>query len=301
MAEALTRFGGADPVEDAASRHLVHTFQRLQAWAKGDVRAVLDIFLMRWDLLAVKSLVRCRHHDINPPEAYASLVPGPSLTVALLHDLANRATMEALLTGISGWNADAAQALRDALPAYRESNDPATLEEALDRWYFVTNAQALATRQERTSQALAQYLQLEIDRINVRNVFDYLNAPRHSEAPHAHLLAGGSIPMKLLHKMLDAGSVEGAMEQLGNTRYRKLVDELFSLLQAQRVAPVIRYLERVLLDELHRSAVRDVLGLGVVMEFVWRKYNEVINLRLIARGLAGSLPKGRVREELAFV
>ena len=36
------------------------------------------------------------------------------------------------------------------------------------------------------------------------------------------------------------------------------------------------------------------------MNYVWMKYNEVINLRLIARGLAGSIPMGRVRDELYF-
>ena len=44
----------------------------------------------------------------------------------------------------------------------------------------------------------------------------------------------------------------------------------------------------------------DPFGLSIVMEYAWLKYNEMVNLRLVARGLAGHLPKGRVREQLHF-
>jgi vacuolar-type H+-ATPase subunit C/Vma6 len=79
------------------------------------------------------------------------------------------------------------------------------------------------------------------------------------------------------------------------------VDELYPLLQTRRFAPVERFLERMVMLELRRMARNDVFGLGVVMDYVWQKFNEVVNLRLIARGLGGNLPVGRVREELNFL
>lgn len=59
-----------------------------------------------------------------------------------------------------------------------------------------------------------------------------------------------------------------------------------------------RFFERVIMKNVRQSARNNVFGIGVMMDFAWMKYNEVVNLRLIARGLAGSLPAGRVRDEM---
>jgi vacuolar-type H+-ATPase subunit C/Vma6 len=63
---------------------------------------------------------------------------------------------------------------------------------------------------------------------------------------------------------------------------------------------VERFFERLIMHRLRRLSQVDVFGLGVMMNFTWLKFNEVVNLRLIARGLAGHVPPGRVREELHF-
>jgi vacuolar-type H+-ATPase subunit C/Vma6 len=88
------------------------------------------------------------------------------------------------------------------------------------------------------------------------------------------------------------------MEQLARTRYARLVEELYQLLQTNRFSPMERFFERLLMRNVRQSARNNVFGIGVMMDFVWLKYNEAINLRLIARGLAGNLPHGRVRDEL---
>jgi vacuolar-type H+-ATPase subunit C/Vma6 len=59
-------------------------------------------------------------------------------------------------------------------------------------------------------------------------------------------------------------------------------------------------MELAMLSKLKRGSVTEVLSIAVLMHFVWMKYNEVVNLRLIARAQARHLPSGRVREEVLF-
>jgi vacuolar-type H+-ATPase subunit C/Vma6 len=40
------------------------------------------------------------------------------------------------------------------------------------------------------------------------------------------------------------------------------------------------------------------MSFAVLMHYAWAKYNEVVNLRLIARGAAARLPLGKIREEM---
>ncbi|MBI2435031.1 MAG: V-type ATPase subunit [Candidatus Hydrogenedentes bacterium] len=298
LAEALTRYHGADAVEDAVSRNLVATFNALIRRAQGELQTLVSLFLQRWDLAAVKSLLRMRHHNLSPEQIGAGLMPGPSLTVPLLSELAAQDSMEALLTGLAGWNREMVRPLARLLPAYRDAHDLGLLEEALDRHYFVETARRLQNSEDEDLQMLRQYLRMEIDRINLRTVFGYLQGSKSGPLADERLLPQGLLPVTFLKDMAGSADVAAAMEKMASTLYESAVEELFPLLQTHRFAPLERFLERIVMHEIRRMARRDVFGLGVVMDFAWLKYNEAVNLRLIARGHAGHLPVGRVREEL---
>ena len=47
--------------------------------------------------------------------------------------------------------------------------------------------------------------------------------------------------------------------------------------------------------------LQDPLGIDVVIAYLAMKYNEVVNLRLIARGKALGIPRDRVRKEMAAI
>ncbi len=307
MAEALTRFEGAGAIEDAVSRNLVETFEALIDRAQGDFKQLVQAFLTRWDLSAAKSLLRCRHHQLDGASARAALIPGPTLTVAVLQDLAKLDSMEALVHGLAGWNAKLGRRLIGQLEAYRDGQDLLPLEEALDRAYFVDGARALRNAQGEDAGMVRDLLRLEIDRINLRTLFQHLQAASQGDQGGtdggfaARLLPQGALPLSLLQAMAAAGDVAGAMEQLSGTRYRELVEEMFQLMQTHRFSPVERFFERLMMKHIRRRALGSVFGIGVFMDYAWLKYNEAINLRLIARGVAGHLPAGRVREELYFV
>ena len=298
LAEALTRHHGADAIEEAVTRNLVNTFSALIRRAQGELREVVALFLERWDLAAIKSLLRLKHHGLDSQEFGAALLPGPGLSVALIQELAEKDSMEALLLALSSLKRQMVQPINRLLPQYKEARDLSLLEEALDRQYFVENAARLRHSEDPDGQMVRHYLRIEIDRINLRSVFQHLAHGDGHALPEEVLLPEGLLKVHFLQDMAASGDIASAVEKLGNTLYRDTAEELFPLLQTGRFAPVERFLERMIMLEVRRMARRDVLRVGVVMDFVWLKFNEVVNLRLVARGLAGNLPPGRVREEL---
>ncbi len=301
MAEALTRHEGADAVEEALSRKLSATRQKLIEIAEGKFEDLVRLFFLRSDLRVVKSMLRCRHQGIEGQAAMAYLIPGPTLTPPLQEELAQNGSMEALLNGLVAWNPGLCSCLLPAFHEYEEAHDLPILEEALDRDYFVENAHRLGTAKDTDSQALRTLLQTEIDRINLRSLFQVLDEDSDREALRERLLPEGRLNIRFLRRVAAAEDVAGAMELLGSTPYRILIEELFQFMQTHRFAPIERRLEGVMIKELRRKARVDVIGLAVVMEYGWLKRNEILNLRLVARGLAGHLPTGRVREELHLV
>lgn len=299
LAEALSHAEGADAVEEAVSRNLVNTFRKL-LHISGAFRDLASIFLARWDLMAVKSLLRVRHHGLDATTGLQALIPGPSLTTALVRDLAQRDSMESLVAGLVGWNPLLASVLAKALPRYNESRDVAVLEDALDRHYFVDTVRALQEESGEDAAYLRQYLRMEIDRINLRAIFQMRTQLALEDRSAHRLLPEGTLAVGFLQQLLDAGSDEDAIALLAQTPYREIEDALGQSAQRHRFAPLERVLEFAMLSNLKRGAVTEVLSIAVLMHYVWLKYNEVVNLRLIARGQAKHLPSVRVREEVFF-
>lgn len=299
MAEALTRYEGADAVEDAVSRNLVDTFRKLLSFAQGDFRDPAAVFLQRWDLAAVKALLRTRHHNLSPPQALEDVPPGPTLTVALIRDLVERDSMEDVVAGLVAWNRRLAQPLAQRLPEYLETRDLTVLEDALDRRYFVENAKRLGWSEDPDTRFLARFLAMEIDRINLRTLFQ---ARHETDAPRTleRMLPQGTLPADLLFRMAQADSPEEAVELLAPTAYRDLAEPLFRLIQTGHFSGLERLFERLLMGEIRRMARTNVFSIAVLMLYAWLKYNEVLNLRLIARAVARHLPQARVREELIY-
>ncbi|MCP4639813.1 MAG: V-type ATPase subunit [bacterium] len=307
MAEALTRARGADAVEEAVGRNLAATFGLLSRLAgiqeeanqPGVTRGSLTrTFFTRWDLTAVKSLVRLKHRSMESGEVARMVSPGPGLGVVALRQLAAADSVPALIGRLTTWNLRLGQTLSAALPSYSETNDPAVLEDALDRGYFCETLETLVRETDEDAALVRRVLQMEVDRINLRTLFRSVGTSER--VPDERLLPGGTIPMRKLRLMAQAGDVATLMELLEPTPYRDLVEGLYQFVQTKRFGPMERMFESFILRYLKREARSNVFGLAVLVHYAWLKYNEAMDLRLIARGLARGLPRGLVREELLY-
>jgi len=300
MAEALTRFHGADAVEEAVTRNLVATFNTLFGLTQGRLRELTQIFLTRWDLIAVKSLLRARRHGLDEATASIGLMPGPGMPVALQRSFLAHETLEALVGALASWKPALCAVLEEALPQYQATNDIAILEERLDREYFVSSVQALRSAEDDDAKILRTALQMEIDRINMRTIFQLKDPSMGVEALSERLVPHGLLRADTLQNMANARDAQHASELLGGTVYKEMSDRFFMFVTTLRFSPLERVFDSLLIRHLKRQSHIHVMSIAVLMHYTWLKYNEVVNLRLIARGVASKLPRGRIREEVVY-
>ena len=302
MAEALTRHAGVDAVEDALTRGLVNSWHALSRLCAGPLQELVDRFLMRWDLSCVKALLRMRHHGIDAQTGLDLLAPGPNLTVPLMKSFAEHGSMEELVSALAAWKPDLCGALTSVIADYRQQqNDLSILEDALDRGYFVRNVVQLRPAEDEDSRMLRKLLRMEIDRINVRILLQLRNGHASPDQLAARLLPSGWLNEKLLREMAGARDAMHAMEFLAPTPYKELAEDLIAFVQAARFSPMDRHFDKLIIKHLRHESHAHVMSFAAVMHFAWAKYNEVVNVRLIARGAAAKLPLGKVREETMHV
>ncbi len=300
MAEALTERGGADAIELGVSRNLVETYRRLLRSAQGNLRGPVRLFLMRWDLVGVKALLRNRHHNLDVQTGADSLVPGPTLTVALANEFAGRSTMEDLISALSSWNPTLCGALASAADGYHGEGGLQVLEDALDQNYFVTNARKLSGATDPNSELLRRALKIDIDRINLRMILQHGQTGGDGTLSQDRLLPAGHLSASTLESMAGSRDAADAMEHLGGTRYADLAERLAAFIQTNRYAPIDRMMELLMIQYLGHMSRERIMTMAILMYYSWLKYNEAVNLRMIARGEVRHLPRGRVREEVLY-
>ncbi|MCH8205217.1 MAG: V-type ATPase subunit [Candidatus Hydrogenedentes bacterium] len=301
MAEALTRYEGVEAIEDAVSRNLVNTFARLRRIGRGPYEQWVGIFLARWDLIAVRALLRNQHHELDAETGAESLVPGPSIPQALMHELASQSSMEALVSGLTAWNTKLCGVLAEHLGEYQETRRLGVLEEALDRSYFLGNLRRWSSTRDEDLRFGRMLLKTEIDRINLRILFAPAAADETPEDRIAQVLPRGLLSDDVLRAIASAPSPDRAVTFLENTPYADLTEGIEYYVQTGKFSLLERQFELALFARLRQGSQQLPLGIAVLMRYAWMKYNEVINLRLIAHGIAFQLPRERVAQEMLHV
>ena len=139
---------------------------------------------------------------------------------------------------------------------------------------------------------------MEIDRINLRIVFEPKQPGEDTEDRVRRFLPKGALSLALLRDMAASATPERAVDALEKTPYGELAEGLAALAQTGRFSRLDRQFELAFLNRLRLASQRNVLSIAVLMRYAWLKYNEVINIRMISRGASVNLPKSRIREEL---
>jgi V/A-type H+-transporting ATPase subunit C len=116
------------------------------------------------------------------------------------------------------------------------------------------------------------------------------------------LLDGGKVfNRKKLKMLLHLGSIASLIEYLEETPYRFLSD----LRSTEGDTVKISTYQHLLDEYLIRHAVRlyrgDPLSVTVVIGYLWAKYTEIMNLRIIARCKNALIPPEDMEAEMVYV
>jgi vacuolar-type H+-ATPase subunit C/Vma6 len=142
-----------------------------------------------------------------------------------------------------------------------------------------------------------------VDLANVKAALDHV---RHrvlvKKAEPYEALAGGLLESRAMAAIAAQESLIGAFEALEDTYFSTAIEKgILAYGGAGSLGIMERFLEMVVIEAGCRLFRTDPLGSGVSLGFIWRMYNEFVNLRILFRGKSYLMPPNIVREELLFV
>ncbi len=293
---ALTRSRGIEAVDEALGRNFAAATQKILSFADGRPRALIEVLLLRWDLANVRAVLRGKHTERSEEQIMDSVLPAGLLSEVALRELARQPGIPGVAGALEALGHPLGPAVAQGLAAYVEGRDLLALELSLDRFYaeYVLTTVRGGGHDEVVLQEL---LAAEIDVLNVKIA---VKLARHGEtlstsARRPFFLPGGSIVREDLFLALSRPeTAERAWQALrahgfpaetipeSLTEFEKTVDLMFN-----------RWTTRLYLG--------DPLGIDIVVGYLTLKYNEVVNLRLIARSKSLGIPRDLVRKEMVRV
>ncbi len=267
-------------VDRAVSELFRRRVADLEGLASGEAREALRLLFLRADLANVKAILRAKATGRPAEEVRARLLGGslPEPVLAALLEAGDAAGMAQALV-LPGH--PLARALRRAAA---EAADAFEAELLLDRYFLAE----LVREAGRYGGAFAEYFKDELELTNLATAFK-LAALGGAEEPERYYVPGGRYLNRALFARIAGGEVE-AVDELQST-------PLAPFAGVRDLAELERRARCFLLGRAARAAT-DVLGPGLVLDYVRRREWEGARVRLLARRAYYGLPAQAVEREV---
>jgi V/A-type H+-transporting ATPase subunit C len=301
--EAKGLSSGILSIESALRQNFIKTFRKIQDFAeqKEEAKEYIAIFLHRWDVQNIKTILRGKNIRVTIEEILDCLVPAGELDDATLKELLKQPDVKAVIDLLATWQIRYANPLTEAFPEFVKSKDLAILECALDRYYY---ADALATvkKPSYNNNLIRDLISLEVDVVNARTVLRMVRDHVDPADAQRYLIGGGKeFDEKTLASLLSLSTIKDVVKALAATQYRFLADVPESAIRTQKISVIEKELERFLIKKGVGAFLLDPLSVASVIGYFWAKNNEITNIRIISRCKTADFPVEDLKEELVYV
>lgn len=300
LEKAMITTPGIHGFENALRYNLVRTFRKILRLVEGGTgERYVRIFLAKWDIHNIKTILRGIRVHIPASEIRDYLIPSGDLDEATLQELIKQPDLKAVIDLLAVWGYDWATPLTLHFEEFTRRNDLVILEYALDQFYYQWTLSLVAGK-TRDEKIIRDLISTEIDVTNIKSILslnrDGIDAVDGAEV----LLEGGRyLDRKTLVLMIDEPTVAGLLKHLESTPYRFLLEipvpdrALMSVYQ--------NALDIFLIKQGVAVFRGDPLSLSIVIGYLWAKFNEITNLRIIGRCKNIRISLEKVERELIYV
>lgn len=298
LRDALTQQSGITAVERALRRDLVRCFSRVRAMAPGAPRVLLDTQLARWDIQNVLAVLRGIAAGVGTGKVAAALIPAGAFPESQLMELASSADAVSLARKLVTWNYPFAFALHDAILGRRARPfDLSLVETAMYRAYYAW-ALSLGASSAEDRRIIRSLIAEQIDLANIKAA---LNLIRHKGAPFTPI-PGGRLKRLFLARLAGAANLEDAFSALDDSYFAPGIERgILAYGESRSLGVMERFLEQMVIQAGCRLYRSEILSIAVPVGYLWKKYNETVNLRALCRGRAARMPANAIRKELLLV
>lgn len=300
--EAKVLYPGILCIEYALRKNFTRTFRKILDFTrKSDAERYIKIFLHRWDVQNIKTILRGKNIHVTNDEILECLVPAGELDEVTLTELVKEPDVRAVIDLLATWGIVYSKPLTEKFPYFTQQGDLAVLECALDKYYYSEALEAVKTPSY-NNKLIRNILATEIDVVNIKTVLRMVRDHVESSESREFLIEGGSeLDLDTLLQYINLTSIEEVIKKMEKTSYRFLAEVPEIVIKTQKISVMEKQLEKYLIKRGVSAFLGDPLSIASVIGYFWAKYNEITNIRIISRCKTVDLPDEQLKEELVYV
>lgn len=297
--ESMIKIEGLKGFDEALRRNIMKTFRQVVKVLGEENQNLINVLLGRWDILNIKTILRGKNIGASSDIILESLIPAGELDEATLLEMVRSRDVRDCIDIMATLHVSYATPLTGAFPNYAYKRNLAVLELALDKAFYEMSFARLRGRDINTRLVL-EMMRREIDLINIMTLLRVIKEEVDREESAKLFIPGGKeITVEKLQELCGFHAVEDGMKELSGSSYFNLLEEKMPMYFATNS---LAGLERGMEEEMVRRRIAlfraDPLSIASTIAFIWAKYNEIVNLRIIARGKEVGMPEAKIREAM---
>jgi V/A-type H+-transporting ATPase subunit C len=295
--ELASLFHGIDLIELALSWNLAKEYQSIQDITPGVLKRFTQSYLRKWDIQNILTILRGKSQGMKAGKIREILVPAGELDKVFLDRLLKEDSLERIIEGLKGQSIYPVIATGIATAIEEESF--AKIENALYRQFY-ENLLSEATSGLKGGKQFLEFILLEIDMINIRNMFR-LRADKLPEDASTMVIQGGTFSIKDFQDLIN---IEEDKSFIDGLKSKLTLKPLLALLDAMSGTKSLREIEidliKVQLARMESFSKMNPFSIHPILTYLEKKKYEIFNLRAIARGKEVHLPIDRIRGYLVM-
>ena len=288
-------------IDHAFNINLARNFGKIKDFIDGRPRELIDALLARWDLYNLKMILRGLKALVPKAEITRYLVPAGELDMTVMEEIISqpdlRASLDAIVMFSPQWKIHYGRAVADAMADYFKERDLSIIELKLDRLHYREIAEVVKGM-DSNSRLARQVVEMEVDALNIQTLLRLCGLEIGEDRAQTYYVPGGGMSMGEFEEYSRLGQIDELVEMLSRrTEFGEALQRAGKVYEEKG--------ETVFQDELEQHIIRrcmdispDPLGLGVIIGYMWRKYLEITNLRIIIRGKSIGMIESQIRKEL---
>lgn len=299
MTELATRYDGVNLIELGTSKNLARIFTDILKYSKGDLREMLERYLMRWDVWNIKTVLRGKYYGASTEEIQEDIVAAGKFSEDYINLLISMETVEDVLKELKSKEG---LVIPDEIVAeYTESKTLAPLEDYLDKIYY-DEVLACVKCRDKAERLFKQFLQKEVDVTNLMTLLKLKKEGLTPEKPEKYFIEGGEeLDVKTLVGLSKAESMDQLVSELAKYSYYAEVKEaLDDFKQTGSLSAVSLAMQRKLLRSSEKFSHIYPMSVLPILDYMLRKKQEVDNIRIIARCKESDLGPDQIKKLLVM-
>ncbi len=288
-----TKYSGVDLIENAVSRNLAETYNKIFDFSEGSLRSMIGRYLDRYDLENVKTIVRAKTYGASVEDVEEDLVPAGSFSQEFLDQVVELPSLDAVFKALDGTIYANALSILGKKPS--EVANWSEWEDLVSRLYYAELLASIPPSSD-ANRLMRQFVQREIDIINLKTLLRAWSAKATFER-EIFLEGGFEMTVDELHELVTLDK-PNLVRQLQAYSFYEDIAAALERAEETGIGVLIRRVEKVHLLDAARYAHLHPLSILPILDYIVLKDREATNIRLIARGKESGLPIETLRELL---